>query len=122
MSTNRSNLRAALDALACIDVLDLDDTASPFADRVDRMNAKAAITDKPGHHQLSPLVAEKSHGHRPSNNSRNRLLAVLSAGDRDLLAQSLEDIELDAHQVLEAPNDPVSYVYFVESGMVSVNL
>jgi hypothetical protein len=42
-----------MDALACIDVVDLDDTASPFADRVDRMNAKAAITDKPRHHQLS---------------------------------------------------------------------
>ena len=55
-----------------------------------------------------------------SNDSRNRLLAVLSAGDRDLLAQSLEEVELGAHQILEAPHDPVSYVYFVESGMVSV--
>src|SRR5258708_32079953 len=56
----------------------------------------------------------------PNNGSRNRLLAVLSHADRDLLTPSLEVIELDARQILEAPSDPISYVYFVESGLVSV--
>ena len=42
-----------MDALACIDFLDLNDTASRLADRVNRMNANAAITNKPGHHELS---------------------------------------------------------------------
>jgi CRP-like cAMP-binding protein len=56
----------------------------------------------------------------PNNGSRNRLLAVLSHADRDLLAPSLEVAELDARQVLEVPRDPISHVYFVESGLVSV--
>ena len=56
----------------------------------------------------------------PNNGSRNRLLAVLSHADRDLLAPCLEVTELDARQILEAPRDPISHVYFVESGLVSV--
>ena len=56
----------------------------------------------------------------PNNGSRNRLLAVLSHADRDLLAPRLEGIELDARQILEVPSDPISHVYFVESGLVSV--
>jgi CRP-like cAMP-binding protein len=56
----------------------------------------------------------------PVNGSRNRLLAVLSNADRDLLTPSLEMIGLDARQILETPSDPIAYVYFVESGLVSV--
>ena len=56
----------------------------------------------------------------PNNGSRNRLLAVLSHADRDLLAPRLEGIELDPRQILEVPSDPISHVYFVESGLVSV--
>jgi CRP-like cAMP-binding protein len=56
----------------------------------------------------------------PNNGSRNRLLAVLSHADRDLLAPRLEVIELDPRQILEAPSDPIGHVYFVESGLVSV--
>src|SRR5580704_17917239 len=55
----------------------------------------------------------------PNNGSRNRLLAVLSHADRDLLAPRLEGIALDARQILEVPSDPISHVYFVESGLVS---
>ena len=43
----------------------------------------------------------------PNNGSRNRLLAVLSHADRDLLAPRLEGIELDARQILEVPSDPI---------------
>jgi len=56
----------------------------------------------------------------PNNGSRNRLLAVLSHADRDLLVPRLEGIELDPRQILEVPSDPISHVYFVESGLVSV--
>jgi CRP-like cAMP-binding protein len=56
----------------------------------------------------------------PVNGWRNRLLAGLSRTDHDLLVPALEMIELDARQVLEAPSDPISHVYFVESGLVSV--
>ncbi|HTB35799.1 MAG TPA: Crp/Fnr family transcriptional regulator, partial [Reyranella sp.] len=56
----------------------------------------------------------------PNNGSRNRLLAVLSHADQDLLTPCLETIELDARQILEVPSDPISHVYFVESGLVSV--
>ena len=56
----------------------------------------------------------------PDNGSRNRLLAVLSHADRDLLTPNLETIALDVRHVLEAPNDPISHVYFFESGLVSV--
>jgi len=56
----------------------------------------------------------------PNNGSRNRLLAVLSHADRDLLAPRLEVIELDPRQILEVPSDPIGHVYFVESGLVSV--
>jgi CRP-like cAMP-binding protein len=56
----------------------------------------------------------------PSNGSRNRLLAVLSHADRDLLTPALETIDLDVRHILEAPKDPISHVYFVESGLVSV--
>ena len=56
----------------------------------------------------------------PGNGSRNRLLAVLSHADRDLLTANLETIDLDLRDILEAPNAPISHVYFVESGLVSV--
>jgi CRP-like cAMP-binding protein len=55
-----------------------------------------------------------------NSGSRNRLLAVLSHADHDLLAPCLEVAELDVRQILETPRDPISHVYFVESGLVSV--
>lgn len=53
-------------------------------------------------------------------NPGNLLLAMLSREDRDLLRPFLEGIELDVHQILEAPGDPISHVYFVQSGLISV--
>jgi CRP-like cAMP-binding protein len=50
----------------------------------------------------------------------NRLLATLSQGDQDLLRPFLEVVDLDARRVLDAPREPISHVYFVESGLVSV--
>ena len=56
----------------------------------------------------------------PVNGSRNRLLAVLSHADRDLVTPALEMIALDARQILETPGNPIDHVYFVDSGLVSV--
>ena len=54
------------------------------------------------------------------NESRNRFLAALPNADLDLLRPHLEIVDLDVHQVLEAPGDVVSHVYFIESGLVSI--
>ena len=56
----------------------------------------------------------------PDSGSRNRILAVLSGADRNLLTPFLGAVDLDARQILETPYDPISHVYFVESGLVSV--
>jgi CRP-like cAMP-binding protein len=54
------------------------------------------------------------------NGTRNQLLSQMSLADRDRLAHSLETIDLDVRQILEAPGDAISHAYFVESGLVSV--
>lgn len=56
----------------------------------------------------------------PIGGARNRLLAILSDPDRDLLTPALETVALDLRQVLEAPNEPISHAYFLESGLVSI--
>jgi hypothetical protein len=43
------SLGGAVEAVACIDVFDLDDTAFAPAYCVDRMHTKAAITNEPRH-------------------------------------------------------------------------
>src|SRR5258708_2955139 len=50
---------------------------------------------------------------------KNQLLAALSAKDLQHLG-ALESVSLEARQVLEAPGVSIPYVYFVESGLVSV--
>lgn len=52
--------------------------------------------------------------------SQNRLLQALSADDLALLQPHLTPVTLDLRQGLEAPNRPVEYVYFLESGMASI--
>ena len=51
---------------------------------------------------------------------RNRLLACLPAKDLELLAPSLEFVDLALRQSLEEPNRPVVAVYFMEAGIASV--
>jgi CRP-like cAMP-binding protein len=51
---------------------------------------------------------------------RNRLLAKMSAQDLALVTAHLEDITLKERQVVEVPNKPITHVYFVETGVVSV--
>jgi len=50
---------------------------------------------------------------------QNQLLAALSADDLQHLG-ALESVTLDARQMLEVPSEPITHVYFVETGLVSV--
>lgn len=50
----------------------------------------------------------------------NRLLSYISPEDFALLAPYLELMELDRDYVLVTPNRAIEFVYFIETGMVSV--
>ena len=52
--------------------------------------------------------------------SGNRLLAVLSPDDRELVRPNLEFVPLEVRQILERPGEPISHAHFVESGLVSM--
>jgi len=49
----------------------------------------------------------------------NQLLEKLGASDREVLV-GLKRAPLQVGQILEAPGTPVSWVYFIESGLVSI--
>jgi len=51
---------------------------------------------------------------------KNQLLARLEPEDAQLLESHLKHVELGLRQPIEQPNRPIKYVYFPESGMVSV--
>jgi CRP-like cAMP-binding protein len=51
---------------------------------------------------------------------RNSLLTKLSAEKYELVRRSLHRVRLEVPQVLYAPNRPIDYAYFPESGMISV--
>src|SRR5579871_578404 len=51
---------------------------------------------------------------------RNHLLARVAGQDWALLAPHLESVTLKERQVVEVPNKPITHVYFVETGVVSV--
>jgi CRP-like cAMP-binding protein len=50
----------------------------------------------------------------------NRLLQRLTTEDFQLLSPHFEFMALDRDYVLSIPNQPIEFVYFIESGMVSV--
>lgn len=52
--------------------------------------------------------------------THNRLLRSFSPEDMALIAPHLSLVPLDVRQPLEAPNKPIEYCHFVESGIVSV--
>ena len=52
--------------------------------------------------------------------TNNRLLGALSVSDRALLEPHCEDVALETGQVLEAPHEMISHVYFPTSGLASV--
>src|SRR5215475_11018290 len=53
-------------------------------------------------------------------NTRNHLLAKMAPEDWALIAPHLESITLKERQVVEVPNKPITHVYFVETGVVSI--
>ena len=59
-------------------------------------------------------------GHPQASFSRNRLLSILPAEDFHRLRPQLERVSLQFKQVLEQPNKPIEYVYFLEPGVGSI--
>ncbi len=53
-------------------------------------------------------------------NTPNRMLNFMSAGDRQLLAANLKPVDLPLRQTLEKANKPIEHVYFMEDGIASV--
>ena len=51
---------------------------------------------------------------------RNRLLTVIDSSDLKRLLPSLEEVPLALGQALEVPGKPISQVYLIQSGLVSV--
>jgi len=53
-------------------------------------------------------------------NIRNRLLQKISSQDWDVIGPHLERVNLKERQVIEVPGKPITHLYFVETGLVSV--
>jgi CRP-like cAMP-binding protein len=62
------------------------------------------------------LTTTKTSG----SNGRNRLLAALQPADFFLLAPNLKDISLTQGDVLQETGEAIKYVYFPQSGMISL--
>jgi len=54
------------------------------------------------------------------SNGRNRLLAALQPADFSLIAPNLKDIPLTQGDVLQEAGEAIKYVYFPQSGMISL--
>jgi CRP-like cAMP-binding protein len=52
--------------------------------------------------------------------TRNRVLLNLTASDLRLLEPHLELVDIPVRYKIETPNKPISHVYFVENGIVSI--
>ncbi len=50
---------------------------------------------------------------------QNRLLALMGHDDLALLSGHLEPVDLPLHACLAVPDQPISYVYFLENGIAS---
>ena len=53
-------------------------------------------------------------------NRSNRLLAMLPQADLELLRPALEAVPLVERDVLDPPGTPISYLYFVNRGLISI--
>jgi CRP-like cAMP-binding protein len=60
------------------------------------------------------------HGHSQTTFSRNRLLGAMASEDFEILRPRLDRVSLNQRDVLEAPNEPIPYAYFLEPGLGSV--
>ena len=95
------------------------------------MKAPARSADRPSD-QAPPRRIAKESTHRGDRGgtesaprpfddpSGNRLLALLSPADRELVQPNLGFVPLKVWQVLERPGEPISHAHFVDSGLVSM--
>lgn len=59
----------------------------------------------------------------PHHRIKNRLLSALPSSEYERLLPYLESVSLPLKQIIYAPNEPIEYVYFPNSGIISlVNL
>ncbi|WP_264049851.1 Crp/Fnr family transcriptional regulator [Methylobacterium flocculans] len=58
--------------------------------------------------------------HPRQSDVRNRLLRALSASDFALLSPHLELVDMEFRQTLVVPNEPITQLYFPESGFASI--
>jgi CRP-like cAMP-binding protein len=58
--------------------------------------------------------------HSQSSFSRNRLLSTLPHDAFEAFRPKLKRVELELRQVLEEPNEPIPFVYFLEPGVASI--
>ena len=63
-----------------------------------------------------PLVMD----HVSRSGLRNQLVTRMRADDWSLLTPHLEQVSLKERQVVEVPGKPITHVYFIETGVVSV--
>jgi CRP-like cAMP-binding protein len=54
------------------------------------------------------------------SDSRNRILARIQPGDFSLLRGQLESVSMVSGDILQGAAEPAKYVYFVESGIISL--
>src|SRR2546423_1141161 len=52
--------------------------------------------------------------------TKNKILSSLSPGVYEGLSQHLEPVKLERGKVLHQPEEPISHVYFVNSGIISL--
>jgi CRP-like cAMP-binding protein len=58
--------------------------------------------------------------HFEINTTSNRLLNLLSEGDRVVLGPHMRRVQMTPRQVVEEPDKPIAKVYFPEDGVISV--
>ena len=66
------------------------------------------------------LTLFANEGYMTLHQSRNKLIGLLSGTDRERLAELSEYVQLKFKQTLFEPGKRVDYVYFVETGVVSL--
>src|SRR3954462_6452521 len=79
------------------------------------------MRDKEGLTAMSSLAVSETTDAAPSRaNMRSRLLQKMSPQDWEAIAPHLESVNLKERQVIEVPSKPITHVYFIETGLVSV--
>lgn len=72
---------------------------------------------------LVQKVVEMRHNHfmHQSPRPRNLILAQLPDAEYEILAKSLVPVELPLEMRLSEPNEPIEYVYFLNTGLISTD-